>query len=81
MKFSIFASLAVAVTTVLAVAVTDEEAIIARAREQDVAGSIDLLKRACNYNTPCKGTNWSKGLHCGDGAYGCVKGHVLSDPP
>ncbi|KAG8759164.1 hypothetical protein FRC14_006555 [Serendipita sp. 396] len=75
MKFStLFATLAIFATSTLAL--TDEEALIARIRSEDPAGAPDILKRACNYNTPCKGYGWSVGLHCGDGAYGCVKGHV-----
>ncbi|TFK61271.1 hypothetical protein BDN72DRAFT_778434, partial [Pluteus cervinus] len=24
----------------------------------------------------CAGNGWAPGLHCGDGNFGCVKGHV-----
>ncbi|CAG7852876.1 SubName: Full=Uncharacterized protein {ECO:0000313/EMBL:CCA69312.1} [Serendipita indica DSM 11827] len=78
MKFTtVFVTLAIFASSAFAAAVADDEtAVIARARSEDAAGSVDLLKRACNYNTPCKGYYWSKGLHCGDGNYGCVYGHV-----
>ncbi|KAH7103238.1 hypothetical protein BKA62DRAFT_697793 [Auriculariales sp. MPI-PUGE-AT-0066] len=35
-----------------------------------------LLPRACEYNTTCQSRGIPKGLFCGDGAFGCVRGEV-----
>ncbi|PVF94171.1 hypothetical protein CPB86DRAFT_800701 [Serendipita vermifera] len=79
MKFlAIFTTLVVFTTGAFAVALTDEEIAAARKRISDPASSPDSLglKAGCDYNTPCKGYGWQPGLHCGDGAYGCIYGHV-----
>ncbi|PVF91322.1 hypothetical protein CPB86DRAFT_830645 [Serendipita vermifera] len=73
---TILTTLALLTTGAFSVALTDEEAIAARKRTSDPTGSLDLLKRDCNHDTPCKGNGWSPGLHCGDGSLGCKKGHV-----
>ncbi|TFK64359.1 hypothetical protein BDN72DRAFT_273800 [Pluteus cervinus] len=72
--FQVFVTLAVlGVSTSGVLALTDAEITEARAAR---SGS-NMEKQSCNYDTPCKGYGWAPGLHCGDGYFGCVKGHVF----
>ncbi|KAG8837741.1 hypothetical protein FRB91_007949, partial [Serendipita sp. 411] len=33
-------------------------------------GGVNILKRGCTYDTPCRGYGWRPGEHCGDGNFG-----------